>query len=67
MKYNEIVNKTLSELYDLLTSLKKELLGLRVQKSLSQLDSSALIRRNRRDIARIQTRLNQLINKSAER
>lgn len=62
MKYNEIKTKTVSELYDSLSELKKSLLSLRVQKSLSQLGSSALIRRNRRDIARIQTRLNQLKN-----
>lgn len=67
MKYEQIANKTVSELYDLMTSLKKEMLGFRVQKSLSQLESSAVIRKNRRDIARIQTRLNQIINKVAER
>lgn len=67
MKYEQIVSKTVSELYDLMATLKKELLGFRVQKSLSQLESSALIRKNRRDIARIQTRLNQIINKVAER
>lgn len=60
MKYQDIVNKSVSELYDNLISMKKELLGLRVQKSLSQLTSTAPIRRNRRDVARIKTRLAQI-------
>lgn len=60
MKYQDLLSKSVSELYDSLISMKKELLGLRVQKSLSQLTSTAPIRRNRRDVARIKTRLTQL-------
>lgn len=66
MKYRDVMSKTLTELYDSMLSMKKELLGLRVQKSLNQLSSSAIIRRNRRDIARIQTRLTQLKAKKTE-
>lgn len=60
MKYQELMNKSVSELNDSLISIKKELLGLRVQKSLGQLSFTASIRRNRKDVARIKTRLSQL-------
>jgi large subunit ribosomal protein L29 len=53
MKKQDFSNKSISELYDSLPSIKKELLGLRTQKSTSQLDNSSLIRKNRRDIARV--------------
>ncbi|WP_032112429.1 50S ribosomal protein L29 [Candidatus Paracaedibacter symbiosus] len=62
MKYQELTTKTASELYDSLIALKKELLGLRIQKSMGQLQNTAQIRKNRKDVARIMTRLDQLKN-----
>lgn len=62
MKYQELTTKTTSELYDSLIALKKELLGLRIQKSMAQLQNTAQIRKNRRNVARILTRLGQLKN-----
>lgn len=59
MKYQELTTKTTSELYDSLCVLKKELLGLRIQKSMGQLANTAQIRKGRRSIARIMTRLGQ--------
>ncbi|MBX3486427.1 MAG: 50S ribosomal protein L29 [Candidatus Paracaedibacteraceae bacterium] len=52
MKKQDFNNKSVSELYDSLQSIKKELLGLRVQKSVGQLTNTSLIRKNRRDAAR---------------
>ena len=60
MSYQELSGKTISELYDSLISLKKELLGLRIQKSMTQLQNTAQIRKSRKNVARIMTRLNQL-------
>jgi len=63
VKYQEVVNKSISELYDSLYHLKKELLNFRVQRSTGTLPNTAQIRKNRRDVARIKTRLVQLTNK----
>lgn len=62
MNYQELIGKTTSELYDTLVGLKKELLGLRIQKSMTQLQNTAQIRRSKKNVARIMTRLNQLKN-----
>lgn len=59
MKKQDFNNKSVSELYDSLQSMKKELLGLRIQKSMGQLANSSLIRKNRRDIARAMMHLAQ--------
>ena len=59
MKKQEFNNKSVSELYDSLQSIKKELLGLRVQKSVGQLTNTSLIRKNRRDAARAMMSLAQ--------
>ena len=63
MKYQELVNKSVDELYDSLYHLKKELLNFRVQRSTGQQTNTAQIRKNRRDVARIKTRLVQLKKK----
>ncbi len=60
MKYQLLAGKTMSELYDSIVALKKELLGLRIQKSLSELSNTASIRKNRKDVARISTRITVL-------
>lgn len=63
VNYQELSSKTVSDLYESLIGLKKELLGLRIQKSMAQLQNTAQIRKNRRNVARIMTRLNQLKRK----
>lgn len=63
MKYQEIVNKSVSELYDSLYNLKKELLNIRVQRSTGVAVKTSQIRKSRRNVARIKTRLTQLTNK----
>lgn len=60
MKYKDILAKTKSEIFDTLYNLKKEQLGLRIQKSSGQLKDTAVVRRNRRDAARLIMRLSQL-------
>lgn len=59
MKKQDFNNKSVSELYDSLQSIKKELLGLRIQKSMGQLTNSSEIRKNRRNVARIMMHLAQ--------
>lgn len=59
MNKQEFNNKSISELYDSLQSMKKELLGLRIQKSMGQLTNSSLIKKNRRNIAQIMMHLAQ--------
>jgi large subunit ribosomal protein L29 len=60
VNYQELTTKTPSELYDSLIALKKDLLGLRIQKSMAQLKNTAQIRKNKRNVARIMTCLGQL-------
>jgi large subunit ribosomal protein L29 len=63
VKYKDVANKSVSELYDNLYHLKKELLNFRIQKSTGSLANVSQIRKNRRDVARIKTRLTQMANK----
>jgi large subunit ribosomal protein L29 len=63
VKYQEIVSKTVSQLYDNLYNLKKELLNIRVQRATGTVANTSQIRKNRRDVARIKTRLVQMTNK----
>ncbi|MBI1954395.1 MAG: 50S ribosomal protein L29 [Proteobacteria bacterium] len=58
MKYQELTNKTIGELYELLYKLRKELVGLRMKHKTGQLQSPISLRFVRRDIARIVTRIN---------
>jgi large subunit ribosomal protein L29 len=60
VKFQELENKTVSELYQKAIDLKKEMLNLRIQAKTSQLTNPARIRECRRDFARIQTKLKQL-------
>ena len=55
MKPSELREKTLDQLDDELTKLKKEQFNLRFQKASGQLENVARVRQVRRDIARIKT------------
>ncbi len=59
MKMDELQGKTPDELKEMLGYLKKEQFNLRFQKASGELENTARFRQVRRDIARIQTALNQ--------
>ena len=64
MKYQELSNKSTSELFDLLNLTRKELVGSRIKHRLGQLPSPKDLMKSRRLIAQIKLRLSQ-IKKSA--
>ena len=55
----DLRQKTDDELMDELQALKRERLNLRFQRASGQLESTARVRRVRRDIARISTIINE--------
>ena len=55
----EMKTKTPDQLRDLLVALKKEAFNLRFQKATNQLENTARIRVVRREVARVNTILNQ--------
>jgi|TARA_R110002110_G_scaffold2756_1_gene13261 large subunit ribosomal protein L29 len=59
MKAADVRAKTEDELRDELRSLKKEAFNLRFQQASGQLENTARVRDVRRDIARVQTVLNE--------
>jgi large subunit ribosomal protein L29 len=59
MKTEDLRVKTKDQLKSELLSLKKEQFNLRFQKANGQLENTARVRQVRRDIARIQTLLNE--------
>ena len=59
MKAADIRAKTEDELRDELRGLKKEAFNLRFQQASGQLENTARVRYVRRDIARVQTVLNE--------
>ena len=59
MKAQDLRTKTVDELGDQLTDLKKEALNLRFQRASGQLEATGRIRQVSRDIARITTVLDQ--------
>jgi large subunit ribosomal protein L29 len=59
MNAKELHDKTPDQLRDELVSLKKEAFNLRFQQATSQLENTARIRQVRRNVARINTVLNQ--------
>lgn len=59
MKAEELRTKTLDELKTQIADLRKESFNLRFQRASGQLGNSARVREVRRDIARIQTILNE--------
>ena len=59
MKAQELKDKTPDQLKDQLIALKKEAFNLRFQQATGQLENTARMRAVRREVARIQTVLNQ--------
>lgn len=59
MDANELRDKTPDQLRDDLASLKKEAFNLRFQQATGQLENTARMRVVRRDVARVQTILNE--------
>lgn len=59
MNAKELHDKTPDQLRDELVSLKKEAFNLRFQQATSQLENTARIRQVRRNVARVNTVLNQ--------
>jgi len=65
VRYQELQNLSISELYDRLHHLKKSLLSVRMRRSAEPVQDTSQIRKNRRDIARIKTRLIQMNQKQS--
>lgn len=59
MKAQELKDKSPEQLREQLVALKKEAFNLRFQKATGQLENTARVRAVRRDVARVQTLLNQ--------
>jgi len=59
MNAHELREKTPDQLRDELSTLKKEAFNLRFQQATSQLENTARMRKVRRDVARVNTILNE--------
>ena len=59
MKASELMDKTPDQLRDDLVQLKKEAFNLRFQQASGQLENTARLRQVRRNVARVNTALNQ--------
>jgi large subunit ribosomal protein L29 len=59
MNAQDLRDKTPDQLRDQLTALKKEAFNLRFQQATGQIENTARMRVVRRDVARVQTVLNQ--------
>jgi large subunit ribosomal protein L29 len=64
-KRKEIQEKTLEELLVDSRNWRQEIFNLRLQQASAQLEKPARLRTLRRDIARLETRISQLRNKTA--
>ena len=65
MKANELKDKSVTELSDLLIDLRKQQFDLRMQQGTGTLNEPHQLRRVRRDIARVKTVMNQAEGKQA--
>jgi len=65
MKMSELKDLTPTELSAKSRDLRQEIFNLRLQQASSQLEKPARLRTLRKDIARIETRLNQLRKQAA--
>ena len=66
MKAQDLRDKTPDQLREELASLKKEAFNLRFQQATGQLDSTARMRSVKRDVARVNTILNEKAAAAAE-
>ena len=66
MKAHDLRDKTPDQLRDELASLKKEAFNLRFQQATGQLESTARMRSVKRDVARVNTILNEKAAAAAE-
>ena len=64
MKFAEMKDLTLVELSAKSRDLQHEMFNLRLQQASAQLEKPARLRNLRKDIARVQTRISELNNKS---
>ena len=62
MKTAEIRGKALSELKEMLLSLKEEQFNLKMQKSMGQLENKSRVMAVKRDIARVKTLITEKSN-----
>jgi large subunit ribosomal protein L29 len=65
MKMSELKDKTLVELRAASRDLRQELFNLRLQQASAQLEKTARLHTLRRDIARVETRVSQLLHPAA--
>lgn len=65
MKMSELRDKTLMELRSTSRDLRQELFNLRLQQASAQLEKTARLHTLRRDIARVETRISQLLHQAA--
>ena len=65
MKFSEIKDMTLVELTAKSRDLRQEIFNLRLQQASAQLEKPARLHTLRRDVARLETRISQLRNKTA--
>ena len=65
MDANELREKTPDQLRDELTNLKKEAFNLRFQQATNQLENTARMREVRRDVARVETILDEKVAAAA--
>jgi len=65
MKISELKDKTLVELRSMSRDLRQELFNLRLQQASAQLEKTARLHTLRRDIARVETRISQVLHKAA--
>jgi large subunit ribosomal protein L29 len=66
MNANDLRDKTVDELRDMLASMKKESFNLRFQQATGQLENTAAVRNARRNAARVKTILNEKAAAAAE-
>jgi large subunit ribosomal protein L29 len=65
MKMSELNDMSLVELAAKGRDLRQEIFNLRLQQASAQLEKSARLRTLRRDVARVETRISELRNRSA--
>ena len=66
MNANDLRDKTVDELRDMLASMKKESFNLRFQQATGQLENTSGIKAARRNAARVKTILNQKAAEAAK-